>query len=181
MRLEDIHNTIEHSTSADWNRIGCWGGGSGPSFHNKWERWGTLGGEGLDDKWTLTHEEHGNILVYREDVALTIAWGIVTDKGMTPDWNTFADDSPLEYQVGDIFWNGNLVDRHYLTAVDGGRVILPLPMPVFERPDGKSALARYEVTRFHRAFARLIDRAEPSEDFDRYYTDAGFVTVDNHS
>jgi hypothetical protein len=78
-------------------------------------------------------------------------------------------------------WNGVLVDRHYLTAVDGGRVILPLPKPIHEQRDGKTTVVRYEVTRFHRAFARLIHNAEPGEDFDQYYTEAGFVTVDNLS
>lgn len=179
MRLQDIRNTIEGSTNADWHHITCWGAGSGPSFHNKWERWGTLGGGDLD-KWSLDLDYHGNTLVYRENVALTIAWGITAEKGMTPDWNSvFPDNGPVDYQLGDVFWNGALVDRHYLTAVDGGRVILPLPKPVFEQRNGKTEVARYEVTHYERAFARLIDRAAPSADFDQYYEQAGFVTVGN--
>jgi len=35
------------------------------------------------------------------------------------------------------------------------------------------------VTRFERAFARLVHNAEPGEDFDPYYKEAGFVTVDS--
>ncbi|MGW3240960.1 hypothetical protein [Streptomyces olivaceus] len=179
MRLEDIRNMIEVSTSEDWHHIVCWGAGAGPSFHDKWERWGTLGGDTLD-KWSLNLDSHGNTLVYRENVALTISWGIEIEDGMTPDWNSaFVDDRPLRYQVGDIFWNGVLVDRHYLTAVDGGRVMLPLPKPVYEEREGKTTVARYEVTRYERAFARLVDRAAPAEDFDEYYVKAGFVTVDN--
>ncbi|MGA5552367.1 hypothetical protein [Streptomyces pseudogriseolus] len=115
-------------------------------------------------------------------MALTISWGIVVATDMTPDWNSaFTDDGPLRYQVGDIFWNGTLVDRHYLTAVDGGRVMLPPPKPIFEERDGKIAVTRYEVTHYERAFARLIHNAEPGEDFDRYYEKAGFVTVDNRA
>lgn len=180
MRLEDIRKIIEESTNADWNHISCWGHGSGPSFHNKWERWGTLGG-GDFDKWSLDHDTHGNTLVYRENVALNISWGITATKDATPDWNTFIDDRPVDFQLGDVFWNGVLVDRYYLSAVDGGRVILPVPKPVYEKVDGKTTVARYEVTRLHRAFARLVHNAEPGEDFDRYYEDAGFVTVDNRS
>ncbi|MFE0449593.1 hypothetical protein [Streptomyces fungicidicus] len=181
MRLEDIRNTIEGSTNADWHHIGCWGSGAGPSFHDRWERWGTLGG-GAWDKWALDLDSHGNTLVYRENVALTISWGIKVSEDMTPDWNSaFTDDRPLSYQAGDIFWNGVLVDRHYLAAVDGGRVILPLPKPVHEEREGRTVVARYEVTRYQRAFARLVDRAEPAEDFDQYYAKAGFVTVDNRS
>ncbi|MGX1025377.1 hypothetical protein RKD37_000188 [Streptomyces ambofaciens] len=178
MRLADIRNTIEQSTNEDWHHIGCWGGGSGPSFHDRWERWGTLGGEELS-KWSLDLESHGNTLVNRENVALTIAWGITVNKGMTPDWNTFPDDRPVDYQVGDVFWNGALVDRHLLVSVDGGRVILPVPKPIYDKREGKTIVARFEVTRFERAFARLLHNAEPGEDFDRYYKDAGFVTVDN--
>ncbi|MEV5778262.1 hypothetical protein AB0L49_44865 [Streptomyces antimycoticus] len=113
-------------------------------------------------------------------MALTIAWGITASNDMTPEWNSvFADSRPVDYQLGDIFWNGVLVDRHYLTAVDGGRVILPLPKPIHEKRNGKTTVARFEVTRFHRAFARLVHNTGPGEDFDRYYADAGFVTVDN--
>ncbi len=100
---------------------------------------------------------------------------------MKPDWNTFPDNSPVDCQLGGIFWNGVLVDRHYLAAVDGGRVILPLPEPLHEQRESKTTVARFEVTRFHRAFARLVHNAEPGEDSDRYYRDAGFVTVDNPS
>ncbi|MEG9553386.1 hypothetical protein ACFYUM_35340 [Streptomyces fimicarius] len=178
MRLADIRSTIEQSASGDWHHIGCWGSGSGPSFHDKWERWGTLGGDELS-KWALDLESHGNKLVNRENVALTIAWGITVSKGMTPDWNTFPDDRPVDYQVGDIFWNGTLVDRQLLVPVDGGRVILPVPTPIYEKQEGKTIVARFEVTRFERAFARLLHNAEPGEDFDQYYNDAGFVTVDN--
>ncbi|MEV6383172.1 hypothetical protein AB0M31_27650 [Streptomyces sp. NPDC051773] len=179
MRLVDIRNTIEQSTSEDWQHIACWGSGSGPSFHDKWERWGTLGGD--EHKWALDLESHGNTLVYRENVALTIAWGITATRDMQPDWNNFPDSNPVDYQLGDVFWNGALIDRHYLTSVDGGRVILPVPHPIYEQRDGKTTVARFEVTRFHRALARLIHNAEPGEDFDRYYRDAGFVTIDNPS
>ncbi|GAA3352429.1 hypothetical protein GCM10017744_001380 [Streptomyces antimycoticus] len=48
MRLEDIRSIIQGSSSADWHHIACWGAASGPSFHNKWERWSTLGGGELD-------------------------------------------------------------------------------------------------------------------------------------
>ncbi|MER0429890.1 hypothetical protein [Streptomyces microflavus] len=178
MRLADIRTIIEQSTSADWHHIACWGSGAEPSFHDKWERRGTLGGDELG-KWALDLDSHGNTLVNRENVALTIAWGITAKKGMTPEWNTFTDDGPVDYQLGDIFWNGVLVDRYYLVAVDGGRAILPLPRPIYERREGKVAVAHCEVARFHRAFARLVHNAEPGEDFEEYYSKAGFVTVDN--
>ncbi|MFJ4913954.1 hypothetical protein [Streptomyces sp. NPDC088726] len=118
-------------------------------------------------------------LVNRENVALTIAWGITANKGMTPDWNTFSDDRPVDYQVGDVFCNGALVDRYLLASVDGGRVMLPVPKPIYDKREGKTIVARFEATRFERAFTRLVHNAGPGEDFDRYYKDAGFVTVDN--
>jgi hypothetical protein len=96
---------------------------------------------------------------------------------MRPSWlNAFADDGPVDYQIGDIFWNGTLIDRYYLA----GRAVLPVPAAVYEdRVGADSTAARREVTRFHRAFARLIDRSRPVADFDRYYAQAGFITVDN--
>ncbi|MFI8405182.1 hypothetical protein ACIGG5_33745 [Streptomyces sp. NPDC085463] len=176
MRLEDIRKIIEESPNADWSHITCWGAGSGPTFHDRWEITQTGGDQ---YKWSLDIDSHSNTLVYREDVALTISWGIVAAKDVTPGWNTFIDDSPVDYQLGDVFWNGVLVDRYSLTSVDGGRVMLPVPKPVYEETDGKTSVARYEVTRLHRAFARLVHNAEPAENFDQYYDRAGFVTVDN--
>lgn len=168
MRLNDVRLSIENSTNEDWLFINCWGGGSGPSFHNKYE-------------WALEADSHHSTLTYRENVALTIGWGIIVETGKRPDWlNAFADTSPVDYQIGDIFWNGALIDRYYLASVDGGRAVLPVPTAV--RKDGfihDPTATRYEVTRFHRAFARLIDRSRPVADFDRHYADAGFVTVDN--
>ena len=73
-----------------------------------------------------------------------------------------------------------MIDRYYLASVDGGCVVLPVPTAVHN--DGFSAdstATRYEVTHFHRAFARLIDRSRPVADFDQYYADAGFITVSN--
>lgn len=55
----------------------------------------------------------------------------------------------------------------------------PLPKPIHERREGKTTVARFEGVRFRQAFARLAHNAEQREDFDRYYRDAGFVTVDN--
>ncbi|MEU6068531.1 hypothetical protein ABZ864_29755 [Streptomyces sp. NPDC047082] len=166
MQLKDIRLSIEKSTNEDWHFINCWGGGSGPSFHNKYE-------------WALELDSHHSTLIYRENVALTIAWGINTNKGMRPSWlNSFGNDSSADYQIGDIFWNGALIDRYYLASVDGGRVLLPVPTAVC-KDIADSTATRYEVTHFHRAFARLIDRSRPVADFDRCYADAGFITVSN--
>ncbi|MFC9205398.1 hypothetical protein ACFT79_30325, partial [[Kitasatospora] papulosa] len=51
----------------------------------------------------------------------------------------------------------------------------PGPKPIYHKREGKT----FDVTRYERAFARLVHNAEPGEDFDPYYKEAGFVTVDN--
>ncbi|MEH0407345.1 hypothetical protein ACIRVI_32410 [[Kitasatospora] papulosa] len=174
MRLADIRNTIEQSNQLVLASYWVLGRRLRALRPRQVGRWGTLGGDELS-KWFQDLESHGNTLVNRENVALTIAWGITVNKGMMRDRNTFPDDRPVHYQVGDVFWNAALVDRHLLVSVDGGRVLVPVPKPIYDKREGKT----FEVTRFERAFARLVHNAEPGEDFDPYYKEAGFVTVDN--
>jgi hypothetical protein len=98
--------------------------------------------------------------------------------GRTPDWvESFPLVDAVDYFWADIFWNGSLVDRHGLVSVDQGRIYLPLPTPIFKQVEGETELDRYEVTRWHVAFARLVHYVEHQEDFDRSLERAGFHIV----
>lgn len=166
MKLKDIHLRIQNSTSSDWHLIKC-AIGVGPSYHNRYD-------------WALGSDSHHSTLVFIQNVALTISWGMVSDKDMRPAWlKRFPECESVDYRIGDVFWNGSLIDRYRFASV-GGRAVLPVPHAVYETGlmSDPSAVS-FEVPRFHRAFARLIDRARPVADFDRCYADAGFITVDN--
>lgn len=183
MQLSEVHKLICQSTVDDWNVIPCWGANTGASYRDAWDK------SNGKDGWELYHASHHQVLACRENVSLTIASGMPEHvhqgpiDGLTPEWNTFPDDRPLKVQWADIFWNNALIDRYAMTAVDGGRALLPWPESLFTRTDGHedAELTGYEVLAFHAALARLLDSASSRGEFDRYLADAGFRVVERLS
>ena len=45
MTLREYENLIVDTSENDWTKISCWGGGSGPSFLNKFDVWTSGSGE----------------------------------------------------------------------------------------------------------------------------------------
>lgn len=184
MRLATIRQMITDSTLGDWNDIQGLGSGTAASPLTAWDKSTTSAG------WELYLAAHHQVLVHVEDVSLSIAYGMPQDiaeptaQDLMPDWNGFADDSPLRVTWADIMWNGNPVDRYAMTVVDGARAILPWPVPTFE-PASKVAAGTavaYEVPKFHAHLARLLDESRGGRsEFDRYLAEAGFKVVDEIS
>lgn len=174
MRLQDIRNMIEKSTKNEWRHIGCYSGG-GPSFRDSW------GKSTSADGWKLHHDTHLHVLVYRDDVQLTISWGMgmrESDK-YAPEWIT---NLPVVDEVqqfnADVFWNGSLVDRHPLVNVGRWHTYLPDPRRV--GPDGSDKTTGWEVTRWSVAFARLLHMVEHrADDFEEMMQAARFDVVDD--
>ncbi|MGW4186312.1 hypothetical protein ACWEK2_29600 [Streptomyces albidoflavus] len=178
MRLSEIHRIIDESSNEDWHHIPCWGADAGPSFRDAWDK------STRSDSWELHHDSHSHVLVYKENVQLSISWGVWRDRmaGMTPDYiEAFPLVDSVDYFWADVFWNGSLVDRHGLVALDQGRIYLPLPTPIYKHVDGETELDRYEVTRWHTAFARLLHYVEHQENFDYALKRAKFHVVDRVS
>lgn len=183
MKLADIWDTITRSTRADWNHIPCWGAMSGPSFHDSFET--TSSSRGLE----TGVESHGNVAIYREDVNLSIAWGIDVDDRF---WRTHKTKLNYDFQknfmnddvtrcFADVFWAGSLVDREILVAVDSGRTLLPAPRGYLVSGESHEDTAVWgdKVTSREVAFARLVDSLEGGGgEFSSNLRRAGFAVID---
>ena len=75
-----------------------------------------------------------------------------------------------------MFWRGSLVDRLLLLGVDGGRALLPIGEPKYDKSKGYAWITN-NVDGWEYFFARLIHSFEHSENFDRYLHQAGFTRV----
>jgi hypothetical protein len=127
----------------------------------------------------LEHEEHHSRVVYRADVALSLAWGMPYDD-LPRTSDRFADEA-VSLVFVDILWHGALVDRRVLQVVDGGRCMLPVGRPVVVDSDDPAAapfgleVVGATVSAYDRDVARLLDRVSSGREFDRYFKQAGLI------
>lgn len=126
-----------------------------------------------------TYEWPHSMIVYRDDVDLTIQWGlparrlrhVTTARQLWDEHGAFPDPS-ARTELADIFWRGNLVDRVELAVVDGGRATLPVgSSQVIGYDHSRSAEEQeirrvYWATQFQVAVARLLDTVG---EFERYF------------
>lgn len=176
MRLAEIREMLTNSTASDWNKITCWGAGTGPSYRNVFESWQSSG-----EVMQTGVDSHGNTAVFREDVNLSVAWGLDrdnrwwdrSDRGLSFSFEDNFPDSKITVLFADVFWAGTLVDRHYLMAVDGGRAYLPLSqVRKVGAGMGPDSYEEYFVEE-SLPIARLFHSFEHAEDFDRYVAQSG--------
>jgi hypothetical protein len=183
MRLDQIRQMIADSSNYDWHKITCWGAGSGPSYKYRLHSWTTK------DDVSMDVDSHGNLAIFRADVDLNIAWGLDREydpPGLEPlelhfDWQDQFMDQKVRPFYADIFWRGNLVEREMLVSVDGGRALLPMPMPEPTERDehGKPTEWQEAVSVWEHSFAELIHGFEhPPREYATHFSRAGFVIVD---
>jgi len=123
MKLKEILDIIVNSTSENWNGIGCWGYGSGPSYKNQFTFYEIFNGEPN----ILTAESHSDILVYKDDLSITMAYGLISNNDFKEEWANQFPDPKAHSAFIDIFYNNSLVFRETYLVVDGGRCRLPIP------------------------------------------------------
>lgn len=175
MKLIEVHQILAESQPHDWSHIPLWAANTGAGFHQVWDK-----SEGADG-WELHFDRHTNQLVYKEDVSLTIGWGIEYRRGMTPQFMTkYPSAEEAEVFFADVFWNNALIHRHPLYSFKSfEQVYLPGPKAVYERDEyGKPlAVERYEVSAAQVGLARLVHSAE-HEGFDELFARSGFVVAE---
>ena len=174
MTLSELMDKIIVSDREDWHIITCWGGNSGPSYHDEFTFYETWARE---HHGVLEARSHGNVAVYMPDVSITLAFGLYALKDFKEEWaNKFADPHASSSWV-DVFYNNALVFRDLYVTVDGGRSSLPLPTRRFD--DAKEKVIALEVPQRQHDFIRLVRSLEGSvQEFDRYFNNAGFKIVD---
>ena len=170
MQLHDLRQLIINSEPEDWHEIPA-----GAFFTNA---------PNID---TGSFEQHDLLLVFRDDVDLTVQWGMrargfdytTSIKDLWPDAE-FPDPSINVYHV-DIFWRGVLVDRENLVSVDGGRAYLPLGsrrctnLPALDEPRPTKAEYEYTASPWQTALARIL---ESNRELDSYMARAHLTIRD---
>ncbi len=172
MNLKEYQDQILDAEKEDWNRIACWGSGSGPSYFNKFVVWNTGGGEFSNIKV----DSHDELISLKSDLSISVAWGISHNDDFKEKWaNGFPDPHASSGYV-DFFYYGQLVYRDIYVTVDGGRCQLPLPQMVFNRDTNDIEKLTVAKDKYH--FFRLLNSLITTYDYDSYFERAGLEIVD---
>lgn len=171
MDLKTIRQKIVDSSRDDWNKITCWGAGSGPVY-----RYG-LTSESTDHGIQTEARGHACIAVLIDDVDISIAWGYDPDDTLWSDHRQqfdFSDFLPtfpakdVSRMYADVFYGGALVDRELFVVADGGRYYVPIPRS--EYPNQKSTTdfdePEHHYTPWELGFARVVNGFEHAQPID---------------
>jgi hypothetical protein len=157
MTHEELHRLIRESSRGDWKDVGL----GGPTF---------LYGYVTEGEHQFVHH---SLAVFKPNISLAYAWGMTGRDRYEWEWvKNFPDPSARTYFI-DILYNSALVDRELAVSVDGGRALLPSPLPMTsgDTPD-PGTLVGWDVERseydFVRTFARLVD-PQGVDNFDEYF------------
>ena len=170
MTLYEIIKVISESNSDDWNEIGCWGYGAGPSYKDKF-----LFNEVYDGSPNiLTVDSHSDVSVYKKDLSITMAYGLTSNDDFIETWANQFPNSHASSKFIDIFYNNALVFRETYLVVDGGRCKLPIPS---YNQEGGLIVSRgyYNFIKF---LEILSSGAMSSTNFDSYFDRTKIIIED---
>lgn len=171
MNLQEYENLIVDTSEEDWTKISCWGGGSGPSFLNKFDVWTSASGEFKN----LDIDSHSEYYSLKKNLLVSVACGITHNDNFREVWaNKFADSYAISKFV-DFFYSNILVYRDVYVAVDGGRAILPLPKIIYDKE--KNEIKKLVVSKNRYNFFKILN--VNSYEYDEYIRDAGFEIIDS--
>jgi hypothetical protein len=154
VRLDDFLNTVQASNVGDWTTV------HSPSFLQHLEQTSSSDGS----RW-LEVEGHHTVFSYKEDLRISIAFGLSHRENFQEPWTkNFPDPSASSVWI-DFLYNGRPVLRSLMVLVDGARCGLPLP-----------SNKTMSVPQRQADIWRLLNALQSSYDFDQYISDAG-ITV----
>ena len=161
------HELIAGRTAQAWYRIMS----AGPAFHLRW----SYGSSGDGKAFHELVDGHPETAVCREEPALTVAWGMSSDRTgaapADPGWAQELVDHTVRGIWADFFWCGALIDRVELARINGAHGLIPFPRP---RDTGRT------VTDFEVAVAWLLHDLEGGQEEDnpgRYLSRLDIATV----
>lgn len=159
MTLEDLLNVVASSKPSDWRATLV------PTFMYRVVPVRVAGGTTTD----LELQEHSTMLCFTRDVRFGLAWGLVADKNYNEDWIQKLPNKRAQGVILDFLYNGALVFRDTLIAVDGWRCILPQPLneigPPFNVPERRARIAKL-----------VHQLVGPETNFDAYFKRVGMQT-----
>lgn len=134
MDLEQLVHTVISSSRESWHIIPCWGAGSGPSYRSQFDMQHKFDGQAQQN--LVSAVSHRVVASYKPDVAVTLAFGLVSSNDFKEAWATIFPNSRASAHHADLFYNGALVYRDAYVLVDGGKAKLPLPRRGMSVPKG---------------------------------------------
>lgn len=165
MKLEDLLKTILNSEPEQWNRISCWGFGSGSSYKDKFEFYDVFNGQ----ENVLHVNSHSDICVYKEDIDIAMAYGMTSNEDFNAKWANQFDDPSAHSNIIDIFYRGALVFREYYLVVDGGRCELPIP----SYGGNEELIISKDYCNFIKLFTKISNGLTNDDNFDYYFKKTG--------
>ncbi len=170
MDLEQVRSLITNSRPEDWERI----------RHNSYFLPRHSTDAVAEDTESVKVDEHEVLVVYKPDVDLRLAWGLVEEPDLHVEWAPPWPNPKVARLFVDTFWAGALIDREVVYSVDGGRCYLPE-----QDRDGASTgvidgvTSGFVVDEAVARRARLINELTSSQgvEFDSYMQQARFVTA----
>lgn len=136
MTLEEYLTVVALSQPEDWRTTNV------PTFMHRIVPVRSSGGGNAD----FEIQEHNLMITYTKDIRFGMAWGLIADKNYNEDWLARLPNRSAEGVILDFLYNGALVFRDMMVAVDNRRCILPQPVnadgPPFKVPERRARLAR---------------------------------------
>jgi hypothetical protein len=168
-RLYSIRNKIINSSRDDWNKITCWGHGSGPSYRNTFGSY-----RGQDGEIHTEVGGHANLAILIDDIDISIASGYDPDEADGDRELDFSDFLPLlpdktaHRMYADVFYGGSLVDRELLAVADGGRYYVPIPTTQYPNQKSPTDFSEPELhySRWDIGFALVVQSFEHADSLD---------------
>jgi hypothetical protein len=170
MKLNELLNIILDSSPEQWSRISCWGYGSGPSYRDKIEFYDIFNTDGN----VLKVESHNDVCVFREDIDITFAFGIISNPNFIAQWANQFPDPSASSRIIDVFYRGALVFRDVYLSVDGGRCELPVPS---YGNNGELVVSK-DYYNFIKLLHRILNGSINDQNFDSYFSRTGIKIVE---
>ena len=171
MKLDELLNKILESKPEQWSRISCWGYGSGPSYKDKLEFYEVYNGQ----ENVLHVESHSDICVFKEDIDITMAYGITSNEDFKAGWANKFSNSSASSKILDIFYRGSLVFRDTYLLVDGGRCELPIP----SYGENRELVVAKDYYKFIKLFEKIANGSTNDDTFDSYFNQTGIKIVED--
>ncbi len=169
MTLDEYKILILSASPDQWNKMGCWGAGSGPSFRDSFSVWT----KGSGEFHNIEINSHSEVYSLKTDLLVSIACGITHNDDFIEDWANSFPDKKASSSFIDFFYCNQLVYRDIYVSVDGGRCRIPLP-------DVKLNSSTYQLEKFtvpleKYQFFKLLNGS--GSDYESYFQRTDIETV----
>lgn len=165
MKLEELLKIILKSEPEQWNNISCWGYGSGPSYKDRLDFYDIYNGQ--DN--VLNAKSHSNVCVFKEDIDVTMAYGLISNEDFKAEWANQFPDPSAHSNIVDIFYRGSLVFRETYLVVDGGRCRIPIP----SYGENNNLVVSDDYYNFIKLLEKLSSGSTSDKNFDYYFDQTG--------